>query len=541
MKPVSPHLPRALLIGSALSLGLAACGGGGSSTTSTSLVLSGNASNGAALSGAAVEAKCATGSGSATTDVGGHYRISIDGGALPCVLRTPNGSSTLHSVAEAGGGQSLTANLTPLSEALVASLAGAPPADLYANFDSTAQGRITAASIAGARANLAAALAGVTDISTLDPIKDDLSTAPTATNTALGKLATALIDARLSQAELDTALAAVGGITAPVKTILQAASTTCSGLRSGSYRLFVPFVSNGGTQRITIDAKNLSVRYADANIDTLTDQGGCQFSTPDNDQLYVSASGVALIRYAVGSGKTGIALIIPEQTLPVSVVAGTWNEIGFGRDTSSAPFAGWSAQSTLDSAGNFTRNLDCGTGLGVTCTDDILPTQLKVNGDGGFDTTYQGSASRLFAFRTATGGTMIVGTSPDGSNLSVLTKVGSLSLLTVGTVSRYWNMSFNSTGYQGSFISETTTITANNAAANTYTRSHASDGHQETLTINQPKDGMRYRPAAIATNSSGGMVNVSAAVLMRISDTGLTVARNVTSGQNFFAMSIDRP
>jgi len=110
------------------------------------------------------------------------------------------------------------------------------------------------------------------------------------------------------------------------------------------------------------------VRYADANIDTLVDQGGCQFSTPDNDQFYVSASGVALLRYAAGSGKTGIALIIPEQPLPVSVIAGTWNEIGFGRDTSSDPFAGWSAQSTLDSAGNFTRNLDCGSGLGVTCT-----------------------------------------------------------------------------------------------------------------------------------------------------------------------------
>lgn len=545
MKPVRPHLPHALLIGSALSLGLAACGGGGggggSGTTAAPLVLSGNASNGAALAGASVEAKCATGSGSATTDASGHYRISIDGGALPCVLRTPNGSTALHSVAEAGGSQSLTANLTPLSQALVASLAGAPPADLYANFDSTAQGRISAANITSARTNLTEALAGVTDTSTLNPLKDDLSAAPAATNAALSKLATALTDARLSQADLDAALAAAGSITAPVKTILQAASATCSGLRSGSYRLFAPFVSGGGTQRITIDAKNLSVRYADANIDTLVDQGGCLFSTPDNDQFYVSASGVTLLRYSAGGGKTGIALIIPEQTLPVSTFAGTWNEIGFGRDTSSAPFEGWSAQSTLDSAGNFTSNLDCGSGLGVTCTDDILPTQLKVNGDGGFDTTYQGTTSRLFAFRTASGGTMIVGTSPDGSDLSVLTKVGSLSLPTFGTVTRYWNMSFNSTGYQGSFISETTTVATNNASAATYTRNHASDGHQETLTINQPKDGMRYRPAATATNSSGGTVTVSAAVLMRISDTGLTVARNVTSGQNFFAMSIDRP
>ncbi|KAB2968561.1 hypothetical protein [Zoogloea sp.] len=545
MKPVRPHLPHALLIGSALSLALAACGGGGggsgNSTTSTPLVLSGNASNGAALSGAAVDAKCATGSGSATTDASGHYRISIDGGTLPCVLRTPNGSTVLHSVVEAGGSQSLTANLTPLSEALVASLASAPPADLYANFDSTAQGRISAASIGNARANLTAALAGITDISPLDPLKDDLNAAPATTNAALGKLATALTDARLSQADLDAALAAAGGVTAPVKTILQAASATCSGLRTGSYRLIAPFVGTGGTERITIDAKNLSVSYADANTDTLIDQGGCQFSTPDNDQFYVSASGVTLLRYSAGSGKTGIALIIPEQTLPLFVFAGTWNEIGFGRDSSNTPLEGWSAQSILDSAGNFTGNLDCGSELGVTCTNDTLPTQLKTNNDGGFDTTYQGSAVRMFAFRTASGGTMMVTTSPDGSALSILAKVGSLALPAVGSVTRYWNMSFNSTGYQGNFISETTTVTASNAAANTYTRSHASDGHQETLTINQPKDGMRYRPAATATNGSGGTVNVSAAVLMRASDTGLSVARNVTSGQNFFAMSIDRP
>lgn len=548
MKPLRPYLPRILLIGSAL--GLAACGGGGgggsagTTTTATPLVLSGNASDGLVIAGATVDAKCATGSGSATTDANGHYRISIDGAALPCVLRVPNGSAALHSVAEAGSSRSLNANLTPLSDALVASLAGSPPATLYAAFDGTAQARITAANIASARANLTAALAGVTDIGALDPLKDDLSAAPAATRTALASLAAALADAGLSQADLDAALATAGGITAPVKTLLQAASATCKGLRSGSYRLIVPFLSSTGAfQRITIDAKNLSVRYEDANTDTLTETapGSCQFFTPDNDQLYISASGVALLRYSAGSGRTGIALIFPEQTLPVSVVAGTWNEIGFGRDTSSDPFAGWSAQSTLDAAGNFTRNLDCGTGLGVTCTDDTLPTQLRANADGGFDSTYQGDPFRMFAFRTASGGTMLVAASPDGANLSVLAKEGSLTLPAPGTLTRYWNMSFNSAGYQGSFIDETVTVTANDVATNTYTRRHASDGHQETLTINQPKDGMRYRPAATTPNSSGGTVNVSAAVLMRIGDTGFSVARNVTSGHNFLAVGIDQP
>jgi len=72
---------------------LAACGGSDDDSappappTPASLNLGGTAATGAAIAGATVEAKCKTGSGSATTSAAGVYAIAISGGELPCVAR----------------------------------------------------------------------------------------------------------------------------------------------------------------------------------------------------------------------------------------------------------------------------------------------------------------------------------------------------------------------------------------------------------------------------------------------------------------------
>ncbi len=115
------------------------------------------------------------------------------------------------------------------------------------------------------------------------------------------------------------------GTAAPVKTILQPAAAGCSGLRSGRYQLIAPFISTGGAiERITVNAKTLTVTYADATTDSVTDNGGCLFSMPgDGSQLHLAPSGLALLRYPVASGKTGVAIIIPGQSIPVADLAGT--------------------------------------------------------------------------------------------------------------------------------------------------------------------------------------------------------------------------
>ncbi|PMX95493.1 hypothetical protein C1X54_38495, partial [Pseudomonas sp. GW460-13] len=77
---------------------------------------------GAALPNATVQAKCANGSGTATTAADGTFTISIPDATRPCVLSvtTPDGT-ILHSVVEAGTGTTAAANITPLTELITAS------------------------------------------------------------------------------------------------------------------------------------------------------------------------------------------------------------------------------------------------------------------------------------------------------------------------------------------------------------------------------------------------------------------------------------
>ena len=85
--------------------------------------LSGTAATGLALASAQVDIKCATGTGSATTNASGAYTASISGAVLPCIIRVTGAAGgaaiVLHSVAEAGttadSVTTATANVTPLT------------------------------------------------------------------------------------------------------------------------------------------------------------------------------------------------------------------------------------------------------------------------------------------------------------------------------------------------------------------------------------------------------------------------------------------
>ena len=124
----------------AASLCLAACGGGGSDTTpapapaASSLAVSGTAATNAPLASSAVDSKCATGSGSSTTAADGSFTVTIVSGTLPCVLRVTSGSTILHTVA-IGSGSTARADITPVTELVVARLAGDLPATYYAGFN----------------------------------------------------------------------------------------------------------------------------------------------------------------------------------------------------------------------------------------------------------------------------------------------------------------------------------------------------------------------------------------------------------------------
>ena len=119
---------------------LSACGGGGGNDASPTVVakpattFSGTAATGAAMAGATVSINCASGTGTATTAANGSYTKDITDVTLPCVLKatSSDGKTVLHSITTPSTGASANsaqvANITPLTQLLVASLAGTDPA-----------------------------------------------------------------------------------------------------------------------------------------------------------------------------------------------------------------------------------------------------------------------------------------------------------------------------------------------------------------------------------------------------------------------------
>ena len=195
------------LIQAALAASLVACGGGSGTTTPASAVVSlditGVAATGLAISGKTVEAKCAVGSGSATSSGTGSYTISIVDGVLPCVLRvTAADGSVLHSLAS-GTGKTATANVSPVTNLIVANLAGADPVGFYTAFNATTAATVTPAAITSANSAVVSTLkAGGIDLSSVG----DLITAALvpATGTTAGNAYDKALDA------LKTTLAASG-------------------------------------------------------------------------------------------------------------------------------------------------------------------------------------------------------------------------------------------------------------------------------------------------------------------------------------------
>jgi hypothetical protein len=120
--------------GGSACFGLDGCGGG---NRSQNVALSGTAATGKALASAMVSFSCASGSGSALSDGGGHYSITLNA-TLPCILTVTSGGTTLHSLAFAGG----TFNTTPETELMLVYLASqlrTSETSLIADFPSNSQ------------------------------------------------------------------------------------------------------------------------------------------------------------------------------------------------------------------------------------------------------------------------------------------------------------------------------------------------------------------------------------------------------------------
>lgn len=209
-------------LAAALCLSLAACGGGGDGDgpdngSATTLTLQGTVATGRAVAGAEVQARCRVGSGNAQAAADGRFQLQIAGGALPCVLRAtdPSDQSRWHSVSGSGPASSATVNITPLTEMLVARLAGQDPASYFDRFDpAQAASRLTGASLAAAQQELRQVLSAAFDISPLSDFVARPLTAATAANPTGGDAHDQWLDqfgarlTRLQQGRVVLALAA---------------------------------------------------------------------------------------------------------------------------------------------------------------------------------------------------------------------------------------------------------------------------------------------------------------------------------------------
>jgi hypothetical protein len=562
---LKPQIPTTALrrgLASAIVLTLAACGGGGGSdspsatptptspspATPSSLTLSGVAATGKALAARPVAASCGTGTGTATTLADGSFSITISGGALPCIVRVTDASGTvLHSVAN-GSGSTAVANITPLTDLVLAQASGGQAAALFANFDATAQGKLNAAALATATTAVASALQGVLSLSGINPFTDALVAATgSATGNALDKkldaLASALTAAQLSVADLAATLVANGPAAAVVvSSQVQPASAHCAAMHSGKYLVINPNEDTAANRlrKVTLDATALTVTAADGTVSSpATPVAGrpCSY-TSNNGQssIVVSSSGVIVNRYLDTNGKARIALIIPEQAVALADLAGTWNTVEFNGN--SGTLTNNYAQVTIDATGKLTAVADCQQL--APCTAHTPPAGFTANPAGGFDAVdTDGGVARLFAVRAPSGQLMLAGLIPQG--FVVAAKQATAALPAVGAVTPFWDMTVNSSGIASAISEDTSTVQSTDAAAGTFTRSHLSNLNLYTFSVNSPRAGMRSRAANGCTSASGAAIGCNALVSLPVPAFGLTVYGSAVASTNFYGISVTMP
>jgi hypothetical protein len=210
---------------------LAACGGGSNEPV---LTVSGVAATGLAVDGGSVAVQCVSGTGTATTLSNGSYIVSMANGQGPCLVTVTKGSVVLRSIAAASNTGTAIANVTPFSNAIVASLITAKGA-------TTPEALITNATLRPSNENLSAAVTAVivkinealTALSqptlalTTDLLGQPGFVAATATSPTGGDALDKALDALVTNGALSTAL--TNTISATVAAVVPKPSTGATG------------------------------------------------------------------------------------------------------------------------------------------------------------------------------------------------------------------------------------------------------------------------------------------------------------------------
>ena len=498
----------------AAALVLSACGGGGDSApqqnSPQSQTISGVAATGAALPGATVNITCSSGSGTATTGTDGTYSAPVTGASLPCVVTatSSDGKTVLHSLVAGSGliGSSATANVTPLTELLLAQLAGQDPAKFVAGFSSTTT--VTADDVSAAQSALVKVLQGAGfDASGINDFLGGTISAGSGQgyDGVLDTLQSTLTSAGVTLTDLSTVVASTSGSSSgsagsTVGTVLAPANSACPALKSGDHRL-VKF-SDGSAQVVTIDATKLTVAMGGSNYQLTQGATACDYSLNDtgSTRVLVAKSGMAV--WTNGTGSTGtLSISLPKQTVDPSAINGTYifaalsgaERGGFGTNNY--------AKGVVTAATNCSVN--------STCAPDLNSPygHMVATSDGGVDWIDDGASAgtvdaHAYGFQNAQGNTLFV-VAISGGGVGIFAPQTTLSVPAVGTANAFWQSNVKSSGLTA--VSEdSNTITAVNGS--TVTRTFA-DTHTDQIIYNDPFNGLRHRPGTnVCTNTSGATI-----------------------------------
>ncbi|MBS0451560.1 MAG: hypothetical protein JSS14_09620 [Proteobacteria bacterium] len=543
----------------AVLLLVAACGGGGSTSgtgsqsaapakSEPSVQLSGTAATGAALANASVAVKCANAQGTATTDASGKYSLKLTGGALPCVIEVTGEQGgvavTLHSLAEAGstdsgsGTTSAAANVTPLTEMIVAQLSAGLPSDLFAAFGSGAT--VSSEQLVAATNAVLSAIKDATgiDLGTIDPFKAPL-VAATSSAPSGGNLYDNLLDQLGAKVSIEALPQVVNQIanssgsgsgTAGLGEVMQAAQkgplAGCPVAASGTYRLLDHY---GRTSVAELDFSAMTYKSLDGQssyalrADSTTP---CQFTgdgTRGTDSVHMDFAmgnaGLAVYRSQnLTTGRDSVGYLFPVQSHTKAEMVGEWTMLHAGfvpSEDSWSGFGHWIGKLTFGADDKIqVCDIDYRNAPGTCVPETDANLTLSARADGGFDVNGDPLAPQFFGYRSPSGALTVFGTTnPEGININtndqshfILTKHQVQAVPAVGTVSKYFDVQFIRQMVNGAWanvvaapVPDATTITS--VDGNTVTRERASDKRKDTVHYNQPLPGLRLRDAG--TNPDG--------------------------------------
>jgi len=539
---------------SCAALALAACGGGGGSDSPappSSVTIAGTAVKGVALTGATVSIKCAAGTGTATTAADGKYTVAITGASLPCALRVVGTEGSVFHSAVAGTGTTGTfaANVTPLTELLMAKVTGTSPGTFFDSFGSTTV--LTASSVTQALDYLKVAVAGVSDLTGLNPITDALVVG-NPLDQKIDAVVASFATAGITLVQVTAAIVANPTGPTVVSAALAPAASSCAWLKSGRYRMISPQEPDPKWRHHVLQLNAATLTFTDQDNMTLplTSDGDCQFSVDEGStvsKVMVSSGGMLVVHSQSKTVATDRSLTfgLPEQTLPVSEFAGTWNVASWDPNSGSVTpgYVPQIQEVTLDATGQITALSEC---LGLaTCSIGTGPFP-RFTGNaaaGGFDMIENGSTNaRVFMFKNLGGRAAFVFLSTDNQFFIASRKQSLGALPAVGTVSNFRQVSWNGNGTIAVLNDDTTTVTAIDATARTTTRLLASNNRVDMLTYDTPRDGLRYR-APNSCTISGVANNCSEIVQVPLQGMGITLTLNVGTNPAtaFYQAAVGKP